>query len=517
MSKRETVEETMVFVKTLPKLMLELDRTLRMRQEKYYMNVYQEEGYYQDIWQVYKLSLIDFRLTNLVHLFKHPDTEEFDKRNIKQMLILCNTWLILKILRWLNTDNEWWIWLWELISEGYQALIDSIEKFEIDFTHEKSTKHTTIKLIEKQEDWILVEIKSNKPFWTIDITLKYTDDWEKFVDNNNYSLEWEDFWDMYKTRLLLEYDNLENDYSEIDSNKIKLSVSKKVSHISTFLTNNIFFWLKNFLNKATPLKISNNYQILRNQMLKIKEKYEEKFHSEPTERWIAYYLLIQNRSIWTLDSSQIELYEKYLKNPKWLSVKNTKKAEKLAFQNIDIIIKKDSNKWTYLTINQDTKRILMIQNKGVSDKNKDNFLSFWTWWLQWEEDLVLYEKVFEKLIQRKLKEIDKVKHYQWVEQLDKKINDQDWTTVWDLIWDDSIVLEMLNDIDLTFKKSEVKNISKSLLTPQEYHYYNLYFEKQLDFDKFIISKNNSSTIKTILKKAFIKILYYVQYKTLISK
>jgi len=76
---------------------------------------------------------------------------------------------------------------------------------------------------------------------------------------------------------------------------------------------------------------------------------------------------------------------------------------------------------------------------------------------------------------------------------------------------------MLNDIDLTFKKSEVKNISKSLLTPQEYHYYNLYFEKQLDFDKFIISKNNSSTIKTILKKAFIKILYYVQYKTLISK
>jgi len=31
-------------------------------------------------------------------------------------------------------------------------LIDSIEKFEIDFTHEKSTKHTTIKLIEKQED-----------------------------------------------------------------------------------------------------------------------------------------------------------------------------------------------------------------------------------------------------------------------------------------------------------------------------------------------------------------------------
>jgi len=49
MSKRETIEETMVFVKTLPKLMLELDRTLRMRQEKYYMNVYQEEGYYQDI------------------------------------------------------------------------------------------------------------------------------------------------------------------------------------------------------------------------------------------------------------------------------------------------------------------------------------------------------------------------------------------------------------------------------------------------------------------------------------
>ena len=83
---------------------------------------------------------------------------------------------------------------------------------------------------------------------------------------------------MYKTDLLLTFDSLEHDYSEVSSQDIKLTVSKKVSHISTFLTNNIFFGLKNYLNKATPLKISNNYQILRNQMLKIKDKYEELFH-----------------------------------------------------------------------------------------------------------------------------------------------------------------------------------------------------------------------------------------------
>jgi len=32
-------------------------------------------------------------------------------------------------------------------------------------------------------------------------------------------------------------------------------------------------------------------------MLKIKEVYEENFDREPSERWIAYYLLTQNRLV----------------------------------------------------------------------------------------------------------------------------------------------------------------------------------------------------------------------------
>jgi len=514
MSKRETIEETKKFVEWLPKLMLELDNKLSQLHLKHHNNNYYEEGYHQDIWQVYLLKLIDPRLTNLVYLYKHKDTKEDDKKRIKKMLTLCNTWLILKILRWLNTENEGGVTNWELITEWYQALIDSIEKFEIDFTHERSTKNTSIKLLEKQEDWILVQIKSNKPFWNIDVTVKTTT-WEKTNETNNYSLEWKDSWDMYKTDLLLTFDSLEHDYSEVSSQDIKLTVSKKVSHISTFLTNNIFFGLKNYLNKATPLKISNNYQILRNQMLKIKDKYEELFHWEPTERWIAYYLLIQNRGIWKLSKKSFRLFTKMNDKPELLTEKDKEQIKKIWLKNIDIIIKKYKNRWIYLTFNQDTKRILMIKNKWVADKNKDNFTNFSWWKLDWKEDLIYYEKNFEKLIAKKLNEIDKVKHYQWVEQLDKKIKDEDWSTLWDLIWDDSCIKEMINDIDLWYKKEEIANISKSVLTPQEFYYYELYFNKKIDFEQFVISKWNISTIKGILKKAFIKILFYLQYKNLI--
>ena len=334
MAIKENLEQTREFVKNeLPKMIYELDQQLAVLHSKHHNNNYFEEWYHKDIWQVYKLKLIDSKFQNLVMLYKDPNTLPKEKENIKKMITLCNTWLILKIIWGLNIENEWGISKWELIAEGYQSLIDSIEKFEIDFTHEKSTKNTSIKLIEKNDDWLLVEIKSNKPFWTLDIKVKNLE--EKTTEEFNHKMEWIEKWDEYVSETLLSFDNLENDYIETSESKIKLSVSKKVWHISTFLTNNIFFSQKNFLNKATPLKISNNYQILRNQMLKIKEKYEEIFDREPSERWIAFYLLTQNRTIWKLNKKAYRIYKKYISEPENLTKEEKELIEKKNFKNIN--------------------------------------------------------------------------------------------------------------------------------------------------------------------------------------
>ena len=159
----------------------------------------------------------------------------------------------------------------------------------------------------------------------------------------------------------------------------------------------------------------------------------------------------------------------------------------------------------------------MIKNKWVSDKNKNNFTNFWgTNEINWKEDEIFYEKEFEKLINKKIVEINKIKFYQWVEQLDKEINDWEWTTLWDLIWDDSQVQEMIDWLENSYRKKEIEILSKSILSPQEYYFFSLYFNNKLDFEKFVIYKEWISNAKTILKKAFAKIMFYLQYKNLIN-
>lgn len=499
------------------KLELELAHALEQAQKKSKDDL-SEEDYYRVIWKVYKLSLLEASFKDLIYAYKSPELPEEYKKPLKDLIINCNTALILTIMWGLTTDRDtessttWG----ELIVEGYKALTESLEKYEVDFTHEKSTKNVKIKLLWMNEDEFIISIESNKPFWTLDITIKNTATDE--TETINKEMTWTESQNMYFYELHLPISELDLNYDEVTEKEIRLKVSKKVWHPSTFFTNNIFFALKNYIIKNQLLTINSNSYILKNQVLRVSNIFEEKFHYEPSIRWISYYLLIQNAELKLLTDELLKEYEE------WIETKKCKKENEDLFNDIDIIVEKDKNLNLVLLKNKEVKRLLMMKSKDAASKNKS---SFWTMKtlkgeLLGTEDQKIYEIEFEKRINRKIKEIDKIRHHiSWVESLDKEIWGEEWgTTLGEMIWDNSFHEEITSRLEMETYKEQFIHLAKRVLTPKEYFYYLLYYRLWLDLKDlgniWLYQDSSITEVKLIVRKSLAKIWFWSQYKTFID-
>lgn len=500
----------------LNKLDLELAVSLEQAQKK--TEELNEEDYYRIIWKVYKLSYLEKRFKDLIYAYKSPELPEEYRKPLKDMIINCNTALILSIMGGLTTDKDTEIstTTGELIAEWYRALTESLEKYEVDFTHEKSTKNVKIKLLGLTEDELLIAIESNKPFWTLDITVKNSLTQE--VETINREMVWTEDKNMYLYELHLPFWDLENNYDDVKEKDIKLKVSKKVGHPSTFFTNNIFFALKNYIIKNQLLTINSNSYILKNQVQKITNIYEEKFTREPTDRWLAYYLLIQNSELNIIDDKTLLDYES------WLETKKCKKWQEELFNDIDIIIEKKTDSNIVVLKNKEVKRLLMMKNKNATSKNKSTFWSLKTliWEVTGDEDQKIYEVEFEKRINRKIKEIDKIKHHiSGVDSLDRQVWwDDEWSSLADLIWDDSFESEMLDKLDMENYKEQFIELAKRVLTPKEFFYYVLYYRLWLDlkdlWNIWLYQDSSITEVKLIVRKSLAKIGFWSQYRIYID-
>lgn len=516
-------DTTLKFVKEeLPSLLHTLDLELaeRVEREQRKTEEITEEWYYRIIWKVYKLSYIDKKLKDLIYLYKAPEilTDE-ERKNVKDLLIKCNTALILSIMSWILSDKDvdHWITSGELIAEGFEALTKSLEKYEVDFTHEKSTKNTKVKFKEFTEEWILISIESNKPFWTLDVTIKNPE--TKEIETLNREITWIDERDLYLSDHLIPFDELENEYDLEELKDVKLKVSKKVWHPSTFFTNNIFFALKNYLTKNQLLSINSNSYILKNQVSKLNSAYEEIFHKLPSDRWLSYYLLTQNWEVQELTDTEYSAYTEYVKNKKKLTSKKDENLYKDLFLEIELFLIESKEKKVVLLKSKDTKRLLMMKSKNAKSKNKSTFEKLRD--TSWDEDLQIYTKEFEKRLAKKEKEIQKVKFYlSWVDSLDKKIWDDEGSTLWDLIWDDTFEKDLSNLLNLSYNKEELLDRAKKILSPREYFYFTLYYRAWIDLKDlswiWLYQDNSITEVKWILRKCFWKIWFWVQYKAFLN-
>lgn len=498
------------------KLELELANALEQAQKK--TEKINEEDYYRIIGKVYKLSYLDKRFKDLIYAYKSPELPSEYKKPLKDLIINCNTALILSIVWNLTTDKDTEIntTQGELIVEGYRALIESLEKYEVDFTHEKSTKNVKIKLLWLTEEELLITIESNKPFWTLDITIKNLITQES--ETINKEMVWKENKNMYVCELHLTTSELENNYDGVKEKDIKLKVSKRVGHPSTFFTNNIFFALKNYIIKNQLLTINSNSYILKNQIQKITNIYEEKFIRTPSDRWLAYYLLIQNSELEIFTDSQLKDYET------WLKTKKCKKWQEELFNDVDIVIEREKDSNLILLKNKEVKRLLMMKNKNAIKNNKSWFSSMKT--LKWEltgtEDQKIYEEEFEKRISRKIKEIDKIKyHISEVDSLDRLIGwDEEGASLIDMIWDDSFSEELHTRLDMETYRNQFIELAKRVLSPKEYFYYFLYYRLGLDLKDlwsiWLYQDGSITEVKLIIRKSLAKIGFWSQYKIYID-
>lgn len=464
-----------------------------------------EEDYFRLIWKVYKLSTLWTNLKDLVVLYKHPDLPVEVKEKLKVLLINCNTALILSILSGIIQDKTEsnYSSFWELISEWYTALTDALEKYEVDFSHEKSTKNTKITCNSITSDGFDLTIESNKPFWTLDINIKYK--W--VVESINIPMEWtEQENNMNKYSFILSFDKLENDYSELEewanTSIVKFSVSKKVWHPSTFLTNQIYYSLKNYLVKNQPITINSNSFILRSQISKISSIYEERYNKLPSTRWLSIYLLIQNNERKTLTKQQYSLF--------------LSKKSKQEFNDIELVLKENSD-WSALVLlkNKDTKRQLMMRNKSASQKNKSNFTKF-DIDVSHDLDEEIYTDEFEKRVQKKLKEIENIKYFiNSVDSLDRLVGDEEWTTVWDLVIDDSELQRINENFESEYIKKLFLEMSQKVLSPKEYFYFICYYYLKIPLKELwllgLYQDTSITEIKQILRKTFSKIIFWSKY------
>lgn len=494
------------------KLSFELAEALQRNE---YMN---EESYYRKAWEIYQYKYIKKYMKELIYFYKQDIAESGltnqDIKNIKDFLILGNVGLILKTLEAVLPSGERnGKEIGDFITEGMKSIIESVEKYEADFTTEKTTKGTKIKLLKITEEGLDVEIKGNKPFWDIDIEIH--DKEEDLHEIINTKLEWKEgsTWE-YTAKVRLT--DLSNEYEE--SKNIKLSVSKKVGQPSTFFTNNVFYALKNHLNKIEPLKISNNYFILSKQVKKIKEKYEETFNKEASERWIAYYLTIQNGDIKTMTPLQYNLYEKK-KNKEKLNEKEKGILKKI--DDIQTVIKKEGKVYKYLTVNKNKRRALMIRNKATKKKNKVNYSTL-DKSLNGREDEMFYDLGFETLLDKKEKEIKKIRLlYSGVDSLDSSIGgDEDTMNRYDIIQDNSSLDNLNYDLEKQYRYKELWEKMRVVLSPRERFYIHLYFTNKLPLD--LLSEkgfyksgspgSNITEVRNVLKSAMGKLLFYIKYK-----
>lgn len=471
------------------------------------------ETYYRELWKLYEYKYIKNYLKELIYFYKtteHPDITEEDKKRIKNFLTLWNLGIILKVIESIipYTEREGKD-IWDYIAEGMQSLIEGIEKFEVGYTDEKMTKDTKIKLLGiNSEEYLEVELESNKPFADIDIEVK--NNTTKEEETINVKLEWQlNNNNIYTTKTVL--DSLSNSYSEEDI--IKLKVSKKVWEPSTFLTNKIFYALKKYLNKQEPLKISNNYFILSKQVNKLTHKYTEQFDKEPSPRWIAYYLTIQNNN---LREMPLELYDLYIKKKKKEKLSVAEKNKLKILGDIFCIVRVEEDKVLYLESNQNSRRALMIKNKETKEKNKVTYGDY-SEDFQGDEDELVYDDSFEYHLDKKEKEIIKIKQlYTGVVSLDQEIREGEDTSISAFLWEEKELSNLIAKLDSEYEKREFFHKMKIVLTPKELFYFELYFFQKMSLEEItdkVYSLNKSiSGLRDTLKKATAKILFYIKYK-----
>lgn len=80
----------------MSKLELELAQALEQAQKK--TEEMTEEDYYRVIGKVYKLSYLEKRFKDLIYAYKSPELPESYRKPLKEMIINCNTALILSIM-----------------------------------------------------------------------------------------------------------------------------------------------------------------------------------------------------------------------------------------------------------------------------------------------------------------------------------------------------------------------------------------------------------------------------------
>lgn len=506
----------------LDKLEKELAEKLKRKTEK--GSDFSEEEYFRLIGQVYKLSYTDKKLKDLIFLYKLPDELEVitpeEKAKLKSFLIQCNTALILSIISThINDRTGENSHIWEYISEWFSALTQAFDKYEVDFTHEKSTKNTTIKYLGKTEDGLQFDIVSNKPFWTLDITIKCILDEEKVEETVNESMTWEERDTWYYSTHTIPYWNLENNYEDYEVENLSCKVSKKVGHPSTFFTNSIFFALKNYSSQASLLTVNSNSYILKNQMTKLQDQYIEKFNKEPTLRWIAYYILTQNNEVKVLEGEERNLFLRYYQEPN-LVIPEEHSYIKDIINDVDTLLYEDKNKLYILYKNQNTRRLVMMRNKSAKDKNKKNFESLEKS-TTWDEDKIFYFRDFEKRLNKKVKELEAVQLFSTsIISLDQTIWwDDESSTLSELIGDYDFFNEINENINTVYNKTIILQVAKKTLTPREYFYFLLYFKGWIPLNILselgLFQDSSVTEIKNLLKKCFAKISYWILYKTYI--
>lgn len=479
-----------------------------------------ELDYFRLVWQVYQVKYVSkefwVTLKDLITAYKSPLLDPKWKQKLRSFILLCNTALLLNILWSVTKGSEEDEIKGELISEGYLALTEALEKYEVGFTHEKSTKNTTIKLLSLVDEGIKVRIDGNKEFANIDIHIKNLK--TNIEETINVPLTWkpeENFF--FSSEFVINYTQLTEEYKDLEMKDLKLRVSKKVWHPATFFTNSVYYSMKNQIFKSSLVSINSNSFILKNQILRLKTLYEEKCNKEPTDRWIAYYLLTQTWIVKTLWKKESEIMRAELNANKWILISKQ-------YDNIEQILRDDEDTGliTVLEKNQNTKRLLMMRNSNAAEKNKNNY-TYGEKNFIWDEDEYIYEKDFELKIEAKIKEIEDVQGLlSWVFSLDSSVWDEDGEmTLADVIADTDEADLIAASMEMQGYRQEILKLAARVLTPREYFYFIQYYwyrVKLQDLSSLGLYQEGSLTdIKNIIKRSFLKISYWTQYRSILSK